>query len=314
MTNHIGRRLNVARQITLAIAAIAALAVPVVVGAMNAPSTITPGADLRAQNSALPEPRFEVVSVKRNRDGGPGSYMGVQPGGRFIVTNLPVRQVIWSAFGIRSFQLTGEADWVGSERYDIQAKAPDGAVVTSEAMNLMLQAMLADRFKLKVRRETRDSPVYELVVARSDRRLGEHLRRTSDDCVTNLGRGTVGPPPPLIGPRDPIPCGLLNSGGNRFVAGGRTMGQLATLLAPQVQRMVVDKTGLTGLYDFDLQFLPDPLGDSGTPGVPVRMLRVVNDVPPLMTAIEQQLGLTLQAARGAVEYVVIEGIERPSED
>jgi uncharacterized protein (TIGR03435 family) len=242
--------------------------------------------------------------------------MGVQPGGRFMVSNLPVRQVIWRAFGIQRFQLTGDADWLRSERYDIQAKAPDGDVVTGEAINVMLQAMLADRFKLKVRRETRESPVYELVVARSDRRLGENLRQTSADCVANLGRGTPGPPPdwPLIGPRDPVPCGLINTGGNRLVAGGRTMGQLATMLGPQVQRVVVDKTGLTGLYDFDLQFRPDPLGDSGVPGVPVRMLLVGNDVPSLMTAIQDQLGLKLQAARGAVEYVVIESIERPSED
>jgi uncharacterized protein (TIGR03435 family) len=262
-----------------------------------------------AAGAALQEPRFEVVSVKRNTGGGVGSMRGVQPGGRFMVNNLPVRQVILRAFGIQPFQLTGDAEWLRSEGYDIQAKAPDGAVVTDETMSVMLQAMLADRFKLKVRRETRESPVYDLVFARSDRRLGGNLRQTSAECAANRG----GPPPQqLIGPRDPVPCGLIMSGGNRIGAGGRTMAQLATMLGPWVQRMVVDKTGLTGLYDFDLQFLPDPLGRGVAADGPIRMYLVAPDVPPLMTAIQDQLGLKLEAARGAVEYLVIDSIERPS--
>ena len=104
------------------------------------------------------------------------------------------------------------------------------------------------------------------------------------------------------------------SGGNRLAAGGNTMAQLAAMLAPRVQRIVVDKTGLPGLYDFDLQYLPDePVGGPPT-GAPVRVYPVAADVPPLMTAIQEQLGLKLQAARGAVDYVVIESVERPSED
>ena len=276
------------------------------------------GADLHAQTSAPQEPRFEVVSVKRNAGGGVGSMMDIQPGGRFSVSNLAVRQVIVRAFGIQPFQLTGGPDWLQSERYDIQAKAPDDAVVTGDAINVMLQAMLADRFKLKVRRETRESPIYELVFARSDRRLGEKLRQTSADCVANRGRETQpgGPTaaPALIGPADPVPCGMIMIGGNRLAAGGQTMTRFATMLVPRVQRIVVDNTGLTGLYDFDLQFLPDQgYGRAGADG-PVRMYLVAADVPPLMTAIQDQLGLKLQAARGAVEYVVIESIERPSED
>ena len=276
------------------------------------------GADLHGQTSASPEPRFEVVSVKRNASGGMGSMMSIRPGGRFTVSNLAVRQVIVRAFGIQPFQVTGGPDWLGSERYDIQAKAPDDAVVTGDGMNIMLRAMLADRFKLKVRRETRDSPVYELVVARSDRRLGEKLRQTSKDCVANGGRGTQpgGTPanPALIGPRDPVPCGVIMTGGNRVAAGGQTMAQLATMLGPRVQRMVVDKTELSGLHDFDLQFQPDqPYGRPDADG-PIRMYLVAADVPPLMTAIQDQLGLKLQAARGPVEHLVIESIEPPSED
>jgi uncharacterized protein (TIGR03435 family) len=277
------------------------------------------GGDLHAQTSAPQELRFEVVSVKRNTSGAVGSMMGIQPGGRFSAGNLAVRQVIVRAFGIQPFQLTGEPDWLRSERYDIQAKAPDGAaVVTDDAINVMLQAMLADRFKLKVRRETRESPIYELVFARGDRRLGENLRQTSADCVVTRGRETPpgGPPaaPALLGPRDPVPCGMIMIGGNRLAAGGYTMARLAAMLGPRVQRIVVDKTGLTGLYDFDLQFLPDPLAGGGAADGPVRVYLVARDVPTLTTAIQEQLGLKLQAARGSVEYVVIENIERPSED
>jgi uncharacterized protein (TIGR03435 family) len=276
------------------------------------------GADLHGQTSASSEPRFEVVSVKRNASGGLGSMWSVQPGGRVVVSNLPLRQLIVGAFGIQSFQLTGEPDWLRSERYDIQAKAPDDAVVTGDAINAMLRAMLADRFKLKVRRETRDSPIYELVFARSDRRRGEQLRQTSADCVANGGRGTQpgGPSanPALIGPRDPVPCGVIMTGGNRVAAGGQTMAQLATMLGPRVQRIVVDKTDLSGLHDFDLQFQPDqPYGRPAADG-PIRMYLVAADVPPLMTAIQDQLGLKLQAARGPVEHLVIESIEPPSED
>ncbi len=276
------------------------------------------GGELQAPPSAPQETRFEVVSVRRNAGGGVASTMGIQPGGRFSVGNLAVRQVIVRAFGIQPFQLTGGPDWVQRDRYDIQARAPEGAVVTGDAINVMVRAMLADRFKLKVRRETRESPIYELVFARSDRRLGEKLRPTGADCVANLGRVTQpgGPPaaPALIGPRDPVPCGMVMIGGNRLAASGQTMAQLATMLGPRLQRIVVDKTDLTGPHDFDLQFLPDPLGAGATADGPVRVYLVGDDVPPLTTAIQDQLGLKVQAARGLVEYVVIESIERPSDD
>ena len=278
---------------------------------------LTAAADLDAQTAAPQESRFEVVSIKRNTGGGMGSMMGFQPGGRVSVRNLPVRQVIVHAYRIQPFQLTGGSDWLQTERYDIDAKAPDGAVVTDDAINAMLRAMLADRFKLKMRRETRESAIYELMFARSDRRFGEKLRQTSADCVAQRkGRTESGgslPDAARFRGEDPIPCGMVMSGGNRIAAGGETMTRFATMLAPRLQRIVVDNTGLTGLYDFDLQFLPDQGYGRGADG-PVRMYLVTADVPPLLTAIQEQLGLKLQPARGAVEYAVIEGIERPSEN
>jgi len=279
---------------------------------------VATGANLEAQTATPQESRFEVVSIKRNTGGGGRSMMSVEPSGRVSVRNLPVQHVIVRAYGIQPFQITGGADWVQSERYDIDAKAPEGAVVTADAVNVMLRTMLADRFNLKMRRETRESAIFELVLARSDRRFGEKLRQTSADCVANRNRGTergsAAPNAALIGPGDPIPCGIVMSGGNRIAAGGQTMTRFATMLTPLVQRIVVDNTGLTGLYDFDLQFLPEQgYGRAGGDN-PVRMYLVAADVPPLMTAIREQLGLKLQPARGAVEYVVIESIDRPSDN
>jgi uncharacterized protein (TIGR03435 family) len=280
--------------------------------------SLAAGADLGAQTAAPQEPRFEVMSIKRNTGGGAGSMMAVQPGGRVSVRNLPVQQVILRAYGIQPFQLAGGSDWLQTERYDIEAKPSDGAIVTDDAINAMLRAMLADRFKLKMRRETRQSAIYELMFARSDRRFGEKLRQTSADCVVQRNRGTESggslPDAARVRGEDPIPCGMVMTGGNRIAAGGETMTRFATMLAPRVQRIVVDNTGLTGLYDFDLQFLPDQGYGRASADGPIRMYLVTADVPPLLTAIQEQLGLKLQPARGAVEYVVIESIERPSED
>ena len=283
------------------------------------------GGDLQAQTSAAPASRFEVVSIRRNTGAGVGS-MAVQPSGRVSVSGLPGQQVILRAYGIQPLQLNGGPDWLQGERYDIEATAPDGAVVTPDAINVMLQNMLSDRFNLKIRRETRESEIYELVLARSDRRFGEKLRQTSADCVAQRTRGTIPGAGAAPGPggrragsgsvsgEDPVPCGVVIGGGNRIAAGGETMTRLATMLVPRVERIVVDQTGLTGLYDFDLQFLPDQGYGRAGADVPVRMYLVAADVPPLLTAIQEQLGLKLQPARGAVEYVVIESIERPSEN
>jgi uncharacterized protein (TIGR03435 family) len=282
------------------------------------------GGDLQAQTSAPPAPRFEVVSVKRSTAAGPGS-MNVRPSGHVLVRNLHVDLVILRAYGIQPFQLTGGSDWLQSERYDIEAKAPDGAVVTADAINVMLRAMLADRFQLKIRRETRESAIYELVLARSDRRFGEKLRRTSADCVAQLERGpepgapigrrAVLPDQARIRGEDPIPCGVVMRGANRIAAGGQTMTSFATMLVPRVERIVVDNTGLVGLHDFDLQFQADPSTFRPAAGrLPLLHYQASAGVPPLLTAIEEQLGLKLQPARAAVEYVVIESIERPSEN
>ena len=139
-------------------------------------------------------PTFEVASVKPNRSGEPRVMIRSEPGGRFTATNVPLRALIRNAYGItEDSRIVDAPGWVGSERFDIVAKAssdvppliPGGAV---GPMNLMLQALLEDRFRLGVHRETRELPLYVLSIAAADRRLGPRLTRTTVDCVAILAK------------------------------------------------------------------------------------------------------------------------------
>jgi uncharacterized protein (TIGR03435 family) len=208
-------------------------------------------------------------------------------------------------------------------------------------MQAMMRQVLADRFRLKVRTETRDLPVYELVLARDDGRLGPELKPSAPECVTMMstqGRGRAGapggrggaPPAPAIDGRGrgrgpggpgplaldgPPPCGSRGGGFGRFRAGGTTMEQLAANLSGSAQRVVTDKTGLAGYYDVMLTYTPDPAQLPLAPPPPgVELPAIDPNGPSLFTAIQEQLGLELRSARGPVDVLVIESIERPTEN
>ena len=140
---------------------------------------------LAAQSAA---PAFEVASIKRNKSGDGFMGMGMQPGGRLTMTNMPVRQLIVRAYGVQPYQVLGGPSWITSDRFDITAKAPGDA--SPQEMNAMLETLLADRFKLKVRKETRQSDVYRLVKARADGKLGEALKPAAVNC--DMARGRAG--------------------------------------------------------------------------------------------------------------------------
>jgi uncharacterized protein (TIGR03435 family) len=212
-----------------------------------------------------------------------------------------------------------------SERYSIRAKAPEGTPLG--ANTVLLLNLLKDRFQLAMHVETRDLPVYHLVVARADGRLGPDLKPTSAECQAAIaeraaaakgaaGRGAPPPLPPMPGPNDPLPCGFgrINPG---FVgASGRGMAQIVPTLSDIARRPVVDKTGLDGLYDYTLKYAADSGGVAG----PFALLGgappppVDPDAPSFTTAVQEQLGLRLENARGAVEVVVIDKFERPTFD
>ena len=277
---------------------------------------------LGAQSAA---PAFEVASIKRNKSGDGFMGMGMQPGGRLTMMNMPVRQLIVRAYGVQPYQVLGGPSWITSDRFDITAKAPGDA--SPQQMNAMLETLLADRFKLKVRRETRQSDVYRLVKARTDGKLGEALKPAAVNCDMARGRGAGPVPGPGAGPAPargaapggPMmgPCQFLIAPG-RFQVAGQSMAAFANSLGMQVGRPVLDETGLQGAYDFTLTFMPDPGGRGMPAGLPPpgapELPPIDPNAPALPTALQEQLGLRLEPGKGPVEMIVIDSIDQPTED
>jgi len=250
-------------------------------------------------------PTFEVASIKRNTSVSDAARVNAQVG-RLTVTNNPLRNIIRNAWGLQAFQIVGGPDWINNDRWDIVAKAegnPQGP-----QMLAMVQNLLADRFKLVVHRETRDMPIYALVLAKPDRTLGPKLHASSIDCqkemTAAIARGGGAPP------RDgKVLCGIRTVNGH-LEMNAVPMTNFARNISPIAGRSVVDKTGLTGGFDGELTWTPDAsLGTPQDDGPPP-----ANDGPSLFTAIQEQLGLKLDARRGPVEVLVIDSVERPTED
>ena len=302
-------RLGVRRAAAIvAIAGLAAAAVVPLRAAVQAPVTVQDPATL---------PSFDVVSIKENKSGDVMQGSRRQPG-RIIITNVPLRLSIINFFGLQPQQLIGGPEWIDSARYDITAQfageVPLAEPGTVGPLQLMMQRVFAERFKLAVHTETREIPVYELTLARSDRVLGAKLKPAATDCeaVMNamLKSAREGGPPPTAGPQLPDgrpACGMRFGPGSRLVAGGTSMAALARSMSNPAGRIVVDKTGLIGAFDFELEFTTDPVG--GQPPA-------VSDtnLPSLFTALEEQLGLKLVPERRPVEVLVIDRVERPTEN
>jgi uncharacterized protein (TIGR03435 family) len=270
-------------------------------------------------------PAFEVASVKPNRNGDGRVALAFQPGGRVTASNVGLRDLIRLAYQVQPFQIVGGPSWMDSERFDVAAKAPGDVPLTPIApggppgtLQLMMQSLLAERFNLVAKSETREMPIYNLVLARADGKPGDKLQRASVDCAT-LGPRRGGPPPAPPDPSQRPMCGM-RIGPGLLSAGGMTLLQFANAISPMLQRIVVDKTGLTGAFDFDLQWTPDaPQGGlaAGPAGAPPG----ANAPPPfdpngptLSTALQEQLGLKLESARGAVPVLVIDAVEMPTPD
>jgi len=250
---------------------------------------------------AATRPSFEVATIKRNvslKDGGGG---GLGRGGRFRLINVSVRQMVLIAYRngppLMLSQVIGGPGWLDSDTYDITAKISDDLagrpqVEQFAAQPLLLQSLLEDRFKLKVHRETPQLPIYSLVRARKDASLGPQLRPSIVDCKI-----------------EPNKCRLDYAPG-RFYGGAMRMATLIGFLSSNVQRVVVDRTGLDATFELTLEFTPErmalPLSPDATPPPA--------DKPPLLTALQDQLGLKLESDRGPVDVVVIDHIERPTED
>jgi bla regulator protein blaR1 len=324
LASRIGLRLTLPKRLVLATAALVSLVVPLATGAIDAAVAGAQLSGLTPPGPPIdPETRFEVVSIKPfDASGGAAPRISMTPG-RYDFAGMPLRLLFGQALAIPVDRIIGLPDWIDRERYTIAAKAADPA---TKAVVVMVANMLKDRFKMVTHRETRELPVYNLVFARTNNRLGPALKESSAECraaiaarLEEVRRGGPVPTAPL-GPKE---CGsaLINPGIASF--SGVQMAFVAQILTQSVGRPVVDKTGLAGVYDYTLKWTPEVGSASLTPfGLPPGALPgalpapppVDPDAPNLFTAVQEQLGLKLEAGRGPVDVVVIDRLEKPTLD
>ena len=277
--------------------------------AQSSPAAPSPGGVTGAAS-----PAFEVASVKPNKSGDQRVMIQMPPTGRYTATNIALRMLLRQAYDVQDFQIVGGPNWLASDRFDIVAKPPDG-MTGPEQIRPMLRALLADRFKLVAHNETREMPIYSLVVARADGKLGPKLSAAKVDCEARFSAARRGgPPPDFPAPGQPMECGFMMAPGNMNV-GGMPMLELARSLSPMVGRIVIDKTGLKGRYDFQMTYAPEGRGFGPGPGPGGAEPPPVDpNTPSLFTALQEQLGLKLESERGPVDVVVIDRVEQPTED
>lgn len=241
-------------------------------------------------------PVFDVVSVKRNPEPGTNYPLSPPIGGRLVLRNQTVRGLISSSYGVQDYQIIGGPSWLRSDGFDIDARVEAAVPPSPQQMLLRVRTLLADRFKLVMRKEQRELSVYRLVLARRDGRLGPKIRR----------RPCVARPQADVPVRDEqqISCGT-SVGVGTMVVGGGTMRLLAQQLGRYagIERPVIDATNLADQVSWELKWTPD-LGDGTAPV----------DGVSIFTALQEQLGVRLEPARSRVDVLVVDSVEQPSEN
>jgi uncharacterized protein (TIGR03435 family) len=256
-------------------------------------SAIALSAEQREQDGAGASASFEVASVKPNNSGTQGSGVLWQPSGALNATNVTLKSLIARAYEVREFQVDGPG-WLEFARFDIAARAREGT--PDQSRPAMLRSLLTERFKLTAHFETREQqPVFALVL-RSGGRLGPQLKKSQVVCSGPAATSTGF-------------CGLNTSvgrTGGRVTGGGITMDNVAAAIANYaVDQTVVNRTGLEGTFDFELQFTRETSGTSN---------QLPPDAPSIFTAVQEQLGLRLETARGPVQFLVIDSVQQPTPD
>ena len=304
--------------------------------------------DLAAQTAktqeATPvtERRFEVASVKPNKQtlaeyisanqgnlSAAPAVMGIRtlPGGRMTASFVTLRALILRAFEIKDYQLEGGPDWLGTTNFEINAKA-DGDATPAE-FNAMLKALLIERFALRTRTQSKDLPLHVLTLARSDGRLGSQLKPTSEACLAEMEERRKNPGQQVIPPRPAARtveemremmrtprCGVSSMSSSTssmtYSFSGLPFNNLVSRLSSELNAPVVDKTGLTGNYDAVLEYEPvrrqATLSANPNPQEPAVLM------PPLRTALQQQLGLKLEDTKGPLDVIIIESVQQPTPD
>ncbi len=324
---------------------------------------ILAGIPVLSQTPQTPKPSFDVVSIKPNAPNPTGLRGGGARGNRYTMAGATLRMLLQQAYrpaseGPGQLQIINPPNWIDLDRYDIQATVDcSGGVISRDQLQLMIQSMLEDRYELKAHMETRELPIYNLVVGKD----GPKLKASADQTPPALTAGgppqpcgpaperpsaPFPPPPPpppppgaAAGPPRPVnmPRGammvMINPSGMTMQATGVPIANLLGMLQQQVGRLVVDKTDLKGLFDFKLQFSPEglnmPVPPGGFPPIPPGALpaggagvgaagtisppSAGDPIPSLFTAI-QELGLKLESAKGPVNVLVIDSVQKPKEN
>ena len=250
---------------------------------------------------------FDAISIRPNATGGI-VMIGNQRGGRFVASNVSVIMLFPMAFRpMQDNQILGGPDWLRTERFDIQARSDN--VLTPQQSDAALRALLENRFQLRFHRETRERPIYQIVIAKNGVKLN------SVDSSSTTGAPGTSPP------SQTFPPGAVSSGPGRVEASAISMAQLAGVLSAILGRPVIDMTGLLGTFAVKLSFavgggppLPKTGGAANQVGPIVRGVTPAETPPSIFTAVTEQLGLKLESSKGPVETVIIDNIERPSEN
>ena len=214
---------------------------------------------------------------------------------RQTIINTTANILIGYAFDLQQYEIIGAPSWVGSDRLDVIVQA-EGKPTEADA-RLMMQSLLEERFALKAHRERRESPIYRMTVARNDGTLGPYLIKSNIDCAELRRRGEKPPAEPPL-PWAVAPCGM-RAGGGVMVMGARLFSDFVHFLESSVARRIDDQTGLEGPFDIKLEWSRNP-----------------DDVdrPSIFTAIQEQLGVKLEPARGPIDVLVIDSISHPTPD
>jgi len=305
MTERIARTLDFRRRLLLSAAGLGAVAVPVVFGVLLATQS---RAEFQASNTTT-VPVYEVASIRPRKFGSGGMIIwDFRPDG-FTAKNITLQMLIRMAYGVEDYQISGAPKWLNAETYNVEAKL-DGTVADklrkltfdqrSVEQQPMLQALLVDRFQLTLHRESKELPAYVLVIAKGGPKVQE---AKPGDTYPNGMKDLEG-----HGHGD-----IMHFGRGLLTGQGVPIAFLVRMLSQQqLGRPVLDKTGLKGNYDFTLQWTPDEnrtptVGQQGTDDTPP-------PGPSIFTAIQEQLGLRLEPQKGPVEVLVIDHVERPSEN
>ena len=264
-----------------------------------------------ARNQTPSSLRFEAASIRPSAPGGPPISGTTISANRLRGTKVTLFGLIRSAFGeglTSAEQFVGGPDWIRTEAWDINAVA--AITPTRAQFSEMLRNLLLERFKVRVRREQREIVVFALLMAHDDRRLGPQLKSVAVDCAAykeafERGRATPLPPPDFSKPMQPQTCDTMLSSRTEgtYIAGRAVdMSVVARTLVAQVNAPVVNRTGLPGLFDFDLNFVSNPAAGASPNGVGIE------------TALREQLGLRIERQRAPMDVLAIDSAERPTPD